>query len=71
LGKAPPSGIWGEKPWEDLLPGTQITLVLIGKDLVFGSLSLKMGDKQVPGVYKGLYTIQLNREHNKPSYVYI
>ena len=33
------------------IPGTQMTLVLIGKDLVLEGWSLKIEDKKVPGIY--------------------
>ena len=33
------------------LPGTQMTLVLIGKDLVLEGSTTKIEDKQVPGMY--------------------
>ena len=32
------------------IPGTQMTLVLVGKDLVLEGLSLKIKDKKVPGI---------------------
>ena len=32
------------------IPGTQMTLVLVGKDLVLEGLSPKIEDKQVPGI---------------------
>ena len=33
------------------IPGTQMTLVLIGKDLVLKGSTTKIEDKQVPGIY--------------------
>ena len=40
------------------IPGTQMTLVLIGKDLVLKGSTTKIEDKQVPGIYVNLYTSQ-------------
>ena len=34
-----------------IIPGTQMTLVLIGKDLVLECSTTKMEDNQVPGIY--------------------
>ena len=33
------------------IPGTQMTLVLIGKDLASEGSRLKIEDKQLPGIY--------------------
>ena len=35
------------------LPGTQMTIVLIGKGLVLEASTTKIEDKQVPGIYRG------------------
>ena len=35
--------------------GTQMTLVLVGKDLVLEGLSLKIEDKKVPGICMYIY----------------
>ena len=37
------------------IPGTNITLVLIGKDLVLEGSTTKTEDKEVPGRYTNLY----------------
>ena len=42
------------------LPGTQMTLVLIGKDLVLEGSTTKLEDKQVPGTKKNI------RKKNQP-----
>ena len=36
---------------EIYIPGTQMTLVLIGKDLVLKGSTTKIEDKQVPGIH--------------------
>ena len=36
---------------EDFLPGTQVTLVLIGKSLLLEDSIPKTKDKQVPGIH--------------------
>ena len=40
------------------IPGTQMTLVLIGKDLVLKGSTTKIEDKQVPGIFVNHYTSQ-------------
>ena len=42
------------------LPGTQMTLVLVGKGLVLGGSTTKIEDKQVPGIY-----IYIERERER------
>ena len=37
------------------IPGTQMTIVLIGKDLVLKGSTTKIEDKQVPGIYIYIY----------------
>ena len=39
--------------------GTQMTLVLIGKDLVLEGLTTKIEDKQVPGVDICVYNVYI------------
>ena len=41
------------------IPGTQLSLVLIGKDLVLEGSRLKIEDKEVPGIYYYVMLIHL------------